>query len=139
MNQLTLNTLVRAMHLAANSDNLRRDWANASGSSNTKQSQAWYDFGWPEQLDFNDYYKMYRRNPIARRVIVAKPEQCWSSAPQVQKGREITDGATWDEFDELADRLSLWKKLKEADTKQRVGRYGAVLIQIAGNQAEADW
>lgn len=127
------------MQLATNSDNLRRDWVNASSSSNTKQSQAWRDFGWPDELEFNDYYKMFRRNPIARRVIVAKPEQCWSKPPQVQKGREIADGATWGEFEELADRISLWKKLKEADIKQRVGRYGAYLIQISGSAIEADW
>jgi uncharacterized protein len=144
MQHLTANQLAKIIANAA-SAGIRQDWANAKGSGNQKQSQAWFDFGWPDQLSFDNFHKMYKRGGIARCVISTPPDVCWKSAPLVYEGKSSDDASKRDRtaferaYDELSDRLSLVRNLHQADTKGRVGYYSALIIQIAGTGDEIAW
>lgn len=141
--QLTANQLAQ---LIVNSGGLRQDWLNAKGTSNTKQDQAWYDFGWPKTLEFDNYYKMFERSGVADCIVTKPPKVCWKSHPFIYEGKTADDAATRDTptpfekaAEELADRLSLFEAMKLADEKGRVGFYSALIIQVAGSGTEIEW
>ena len=143
--QLTVNQLA---HLIANSapQSLRQSWANASLKGNTKQQQAWFDFGWPEQLSFDMLYNMFKRSGIAKCVVTTPPDICWKTHPIIWEGKSAEEAqkrktrtAFENSVDELADRLSIYQLMRQADVKGRIGYYSAFIIQIAGQGEEIDW
>jgi hypothetical protein len=143
--QLTVNQLA---HLIANSapQSLRQSWVNASAKGNTKQQQAWFDFGWPEQLDFYMLNFMFERTGIADCIVTTPPDICWKTHPTIWEGRSAEEAQKRkaktpfeNAADELADRLSIYQLLKQADEKGRIGFYSALIIQVSGQGEEIDW
>jgi hypothetical protein len=124
----------------------RAQMAAMTNQGNTKQSQAWADFGWPDSLTFTDLYGLYRRNALAGAVVSKPVEFCWSQPPMVYEGKDTERSADKPAtafeiaFSDLSDRLSLFKKMRQADLKGRVGFYSAFLIRVAGStEQERDW
>lgn len=84
------------------------------------------DFGYPQNLDFYNYWNMYRRFGIAKNVCELPVSITWMRTPRVE-----SDNAQFiREFERLADALSLWIRLSAVDNRQRVGRYAGLFMRI---------
>lgn len=94
----------------------------------------WFDFGYPDQISFEQYHQMYERNGIAKAGIRKPVNKTWQDRPFLL---EEDDDAPHDETDRekavrLAfKRLQFWQKLQECDWKARVGDYGALIFRFA--------
>lgn len=137
------NNGVRQMMMAVNA--LQRLLPGTS-TGNTMQVNSWEDFGWPDELEFSWLYKMYRRNGIAAAIVEKPVDYCWSNDPAIWEGKETDspENRKPTEFEltvsAIADRLGLFKKLKQADQKGRVGFYSGLLIRVAGTtEDEKNW
>jgi hypothetical protein len=86
------------------------------------------DFGYPLSLDFSNFWNMYRRFGIARRVVELYPDQTWLDDPEVEGGTAF-DAA----LEKLNQNLGLWRRLKGLDTRQRVGRYAGLFMRVRDN------
>jgi hypothetical protein len=117
----------------------------AYGSRDTKHTQAWADYGYKDSLEFNDHYQMYRRFGIAKAGIKTPVNQCWKTSPMILEGRKGEDenrdiDTSFEvEIADIFESKNIWRKLKLADEYQRVGHYGAFVVQIRGTQEQADW
>ncbi len=83
------------------------------------------DFGYPSQLDFFQYWNMYRRFGIAKNVVELPVDTGWMSPPVVSGSAQFDK-----EFAKLIDQLNFWTRMKGLDTRQRVGRYGGVFMRV---------
>tara|TARA_R110000782_G_scaffold153294_1_gene245782 strand:+ start:499 stop:1863 length:1365 start_codon:yes stop_codon:yes gene_type:complete len=113
--------------------------------SDTKHTQAWADYGYKDALEFADYYEMSERFGIAAAALTLPPELCWRTFPKVKEG-SIEDGESrdsdtpWeDSVHDIFKKNKLWRKIKLADEYQRVGNYGAFVVQVRGNEQQAKW
>jgi hypothetical protein len=86
------------------------------------------DYGYPINLSFFNFWNMYRRFGIARRVVELYPDQTWLENPIVEGG-----GSFEKELERLDKRLGLWRRLKGLDTRQRVGRYAGMFMRVRDN------
>jgi hypothetical protein len=118
--------------------------ANASGDSGVRQRLAaaisggydfadtlhniYLDFGYPLSLTFFNFWNMYRRFGIARRVVELYPDQTWLDDPEVEGGDAFNK-----ELEKLNEKLGLWRRLKGLDTRQRVGRYAGMFMRVRDN------
>lgn len=88
------------------------------------RTSIWSVGGYPEQVDFSELWRMYRRNGIAKAVVELIVDECWQSNPVVSGGG--------DEFQKqlsfLISEHDLWAKMRGLDMRQRVGRYGGIII-----------
>lgn len=84
--------------------------------------QIFEDFGYPEQLSFNNFWNMYRRFGVAKTVVNTMPNMCWSSHPMIN--------GLGDDFAQLVDKANLWNRLKGLDKRQRVGAYAGAFIEV---------
>lgn len=84
------------------------------------------DFGYPEQLEFANYWNMYRRFGIAKAIVETYPDLGWMEEPTI----EDTSDRFTRQFEELAERIHLWSRLKGLDIRQRVGRYAGLFIRV---------
>ena len=102
--------------------------------------------GYPQALDFTDYYGAYRRQDLARRIVVAKPDETWRLSPIVLDGIDLKDGrdntpfakavqalARGAELGSLEDKFGMWHVLNRLDRVSGVGRYGVLFLGLRGN------
>lgn len=111
----------------------RHEWAESFQSSDTKHPDSWDSYGYPHELDFYNFYPMYKRNAWAKSVVDRPVDKCWQDNPWIltdktRKGEELNE---WErEFEEFAEKHHLWAKERELDRMQSIGQYGAMLIEV---------
>lgn len=124
--QLAVNSLATEMVRAA----YLQQFAGFGG--NTKRPTLYQEFGYPKEITFNDFYNMYRRNAAAFAVVHRLLDGCWQDLPYIVDGdkrKESTKPTTW----ELATNKLLkkhWSKVKDADRRNMVGHFSALLVQF---------
>lgn len=86
------------------------------------------DFGYPADLDFFNYWNMYRRFGIAKNVVEIYPDLGWMESPMIESNDRVLR-----DIDLLDEKLGLWNRLKGLDTRQRVGRYAGMFMRVRDN------
>lgn len=91
----------------------------------------WYDFGFPDDIIFEQHYTMYRRNSIARAMVCKPVYRVWQDFPWLQEREETHDETPLEKEIRLEfERLQFWSRLKMADERARVGAYGGVIFRF---------
>ena len=106
--------------------------------SDTKRPRAWCEYGFPEDLRFDDYFRLYQRHGVAHGAVHILLDKCWERLPQViqgDEGRADTALTPWErKFNAEARRLRLWQAVKQADRRRLVGHYAGLILQIRDNK-----
>lgn len=93
------------------------------------------DFGYKEQLEFDDLYYMYKRNSAANSLVVKTHAKTWETIPTLRSGADrATEMEPNDEekaIDKHFQKIRFWQKLAMADTRGMVGDYAGVILQVA--------
>lgn len=99
---------------------------------NTKRTKLYEEFGYPDQLTFEHYYRAYERNPVAYAAVHKLLESCWTDKPTIIDGDENKESTETTPWEKAATKLlnKHWAKIKDADRRNLVGRYSALLIQF---------
>lgn len=109
-----------------------------TGGIDDKRPNSWCAYGYPDNLSFSDYYKLFSRVGIAHGAVMRLIEKCWADDPEVIEGDEESraDAPTpWEkQFKRLAKRVKLWERFREADMRRLVGNYSCIIMQIADNK-----
>lgn len=110
----------------------------AGQPGNTKRTKLWDEFGYPEHLNFYDFYRQYRRGSTGFAAVHKLLDSCWIDRPTIIDGDEDKESAETTEWEKAVTKLmkKLWAKIKDADRRNMVGRYSALLIQVRDNR---DW
>jgi hypothetical protein len=135
--------LTPALQLALNSAlseraAIRSRQSLLTGSIDSKRPNAYCSYGYPENLCFADYYKLWEREGVAHGAVMRLNEKCWETEPEVIEGEpeeRATKSTAWEkQFKKLAKRLKLWEKFREADMRRLVGYYSGIILHIADNK-----
>ena len=59
------------------------------GGIDTKRPTAWCEYGFPESLDFDDFFRVFKRTDLAHGAVKQTVEKCWETDPWVIEGDEI--------------------------------------------------
>ncbi|HCD9774190.1 TPA: DUF1073 domain-containing protein, partial [Enterobacter hormaechei] len=123
----------------ASIDRERMRYVNAlfNGTSNTKRKRLYQEFGYPQDLCFDDFYRAYRRNAIAGAAVARMVDGCWEDYPDVYEGDQTKDATQQTPWDKRVNKLlkRCWKQIKGADKRNLVGRYSALLIQVKDSKS----
>ncbi|EKK3986084.1 DUF1073 domain-containing protein [Cronobacter sakazakii] len=107
--------------------------ANPSMGLDAKRSTAWCEYGFKEDLDFHDLYKLYRRGGIANGAVNKLVSNCWKTNPQVIEG-EVSDKSkelsAWEKNNNQVLTHRFWRSFAKADTRRLVGRWAGILLHI---------
>lgn len=87
------------------------------------------DFGYPDQLQFSNFWNMYRRFGVAGAVVDKPPSLSWLTPPIIESSERFQN-----EIEILIKQTKLWNRLKGLDKRQRVGRYAGLFIEVADNK-----
>lgn len=92
--------------------------------------------GYPVELNFEHFLAKYMREDIAARIVDFPPEETWGDGVTIMDGDEsdpLDDTPFAAEFAALSERLRLAHYCERADKMAGVGRYGVMLIGVAGD------
>jgi len=120
----------------------RRNIAAAMGQSfgNVDERDYFQTLGYPEraELGIDNYRAKFERGGIAETIVTAVSGQTWSAPPEVIDDGERDDPDDRSDFEEdvaaLFDEKKMLNYLDRADTLQRIGRYGILLIGFDDGQ-----
>lgn len=110
----------------------------AGMNGNTKRTKLWDEFGYPEKLTFDNFYRQYRRGSTGFAAVHKLLDSCWTDNPTIIDGDEDRESNKTTEWEKSVTKLMKkhWAKIKDADRRNMVGRYSALLIQVRDNR---DW
>ncbi|OCG58720.1 anti-CBASS protein Acb1 family protein [Gilliamella sp. GillExp13] len=135
--KLTDEQLLNSAQMAINSnrDVQRQRLAYASHGlmNNSKRAYIDREFGYPENLTFSDYYKLYKRNSAARGFVERLSDICWIDYPKFIDGdirEQDTKLTAWEKIVTDLFNDKLWASIIEADKRGIVGRYAGLIIQL---------
>lgn len=111
-----------------------------SGSGlDSKRSTAWATYGYPDNIEIENYRKAYERSGVAFGAIHKLLAQCWQECPRIYEGAGLEsddsrDQTPWEK--EVAalftdPRLMVLQRLVDFDRRNLVGRYAALIFQVA--------
>ncbi len=130
------NSLVMAVNNLA-AEMRRNDYVRSLSApgSNTKRPNLYQEFGYPQQINFKDFYGVYRRNAAAFAVVHRLLDGCWQDFPFIVDGDEAQKSKDATSWEKQVNKLlkKHWSKVKDADRRNMVGRYSALLIQVKDN------
>lgn len=94
------------------------------------------DFGFPDVLNFDAAFQMYRRNGIARAAVDKTAAKTWQTLPYLQEfqrdaGDEVPETVLEQAIRTRFDDLRVWQALKDCDRRFLVGRYSGLILRIA--------
>lgn len=120
------------MNIIANaydrSQAILRQWFPSAFGGNTKHDY-YRDFGWPEQLSFDDFYRAYTRSGMAASAVDKTISKTWETMPVMWESEKPSESRLEAEVRQHFDRYGIWRGLIAADRRSLVGRYaGAILV-----------
>lgn len=87
--------------------------------------------GYPDEITIDDYYRMWKRNGVARKVTAIHAEETWKQEPDVYEDEdpdvETPFEAAWNLLNKQKEILSV---LALADVLSGIGRFGVILLGI---------
>lgn len=103
-----------------------------------KRNAAWCEYGFKEELTFDDLYKLYRRGGIAHGAVEKIAGKCWQTNPEIIEGDasdETRQETAWEKKTKQVFTNRLWRSFFDADRRRLVGRYAGILLHIRDNKA----
>ena len=103
-----------------------------------KRPHAWFEYGWPTEVDHNMLYWLYRRTGLGHGAVNKLYGECWSTDPWIIQGEEKEESTAetpWEKSikEELTARV--WAAFAEADKRRLACRYSALMLHINDGKA----
>ncbi len=128
--QMAVNHMVNDLRIAR----ARMGMINPGMGLDQKRSAAWCEYGFKDDLDFQDFYNLYKRHGVGHGAVRKIIKTCWKSAPQIIEGDEqdrAEDVTPWEtRLKPILRRGRFWRAFAEADKRRLVGRYAGLLLRI---------
>lgn len=98
-----------------------------------KRGSAWCEYGFPNDLGFQEFYDLYRRGGLAHGAVNKLIGNCWKTLPWIIQGDDQDNAeneTTWERKTKAVITPRMWRRVKEADRRRLVGRYAGLLIRV---------
>ncbi|SMC97030.1 phage portal protein [Novosphingobium sp. B1] len=111
---------------------LQRAFPWAYGA-NSKHDYA-ADYGWPEELDFRHFHRMYSRSGLAAAAVDKTVAKTWQTMPALWESDEPTESEMEQTIRKHFARRKIWRALMDADRRSMVGCYAGAIILLRDGQ-----
>ena len=104
-------------------------------SMDGKRPDAWEVFGYSENVTFDMLMMAYKRHPAARGAVHRILDKCWQESPRIKSPSSDEETPQETKLAKEFSRLGLWRKLKDFDRRNLVGRYAGLIYKVADGLA----
>jgi hypothetical protein len=97
--------------------------------ANTKHDYS-KDYGWPDTLGFDQFYRMYSRSGIAAAAIDKTIAKTWQTMPTLWETEKPAESEAEAQIRKHFNKRKIWRTLMDADRRSMVGRYAGAIILL---------
>lgn len=111
----------------------REAMRGGGGAIDAKRSNAWAEYGFPDDITADMLYNLYRRNGLAHGAVSKVVGTCWETEPWIIEGDKYDEKrppTDWEKSAQLALPKNLWQRVEEADKRATVCRSSALVLRI---------
>lgn len=94
----------------------------------------WADYGWPEDLSFDHFHRLYSRSGIAKAAVNKTIDKTWETMPALWESEKPGDTPDEKVIFEHFDKKNIWRGLMNADRRSMVGAYAGAIILLRDGQ-----
>lgn len=88
--------------------------------------------GYPAEVSLEQYWRLYKRDGICKRVVHCLPEESWRTSPDVFEDEDVEVTTEFEQaWQDLVKSRALWHYLERIDRLSGVGRYGVLLLGLS--------
>lgn len=88
--------------------------------------------GYPTELTIDHYWKMWKREGIARRIISIYPEETWAMTPEIYDTESVAEETPFEAaWKALNERFHVLSKLESLDILSGIGQFGVMLLGLS--------
>lgn len=129
---LALNALTAIMNQQRRLSFANQGYGGSDPFADMKHTKAWFDYGYPADIDFYMHWNMFMRNGLAHAGIMVPLSLTWLDKPRVREGEDDEHKPTaWEkDFAKFAKRVKLFKVMRQVDMMQMVGKFSALFFRI---------
>lgn len=109
-------------------DRLQRMFPFAYGL-NTKHSYA-KDYGWPEELSFDQFYRLYSRSGLAAAAVDKTIGKTWQTMPALWESEKPAESKAEEAIRKHFAKRKIWRSLMDADRRSMVGEYAGAIVLL---------
>ena len=101
------------------------------GALDNKRPRAWDQYGYPLEVTFAALLQAYERGGPAHGAVHKLLDKCWQELPRI-KQPEADEETEWEKRTaKVFKDAGIWRKLRDLDRRNMVGRYAAVIYRMA--------
>ncbi|WP_293875537.1 MULTISPECIES: phage portal protein [unclassified Sphingomonas] len=95
------------------------------------------DYGWPDQLTFEHFYRMYSRSGLAAAGVDKTIAKTWQTMPTLWESEKPAESTAEGDIRKHFTRKKIWRALMDCDRRSMVGCYaGAIILVRDGKKLE---
>ncbi len=88
------------------------------------------DYGWPEELSFQHFYRLYTRSGLAAAAVDKTIAKTWQTMPALWESDKPGDSAAEKAIAKHFAKKKIWRGLMDADRRSMVGNFAAAIILL---------
>lgn len=101
------------------------------GALDNKRPRAWEQYGYPEEVTFTALLKAYERGGPAQGAVHRILDACWQERPRIKQPGADEETQWEKKVGSLFKAVGAWRKLRDFDRRNMVGRYAALVYRVA--------
>jgi hypothetical protein len=106
----------------------RQKWLIRLGQAYNGSRDIYEALGYPEEIKYEDYYSLFRRQDIANAIITRPVQKTWSGKLELMENKELDKTEFEQAWIDLEKRLKLKSKLIRLDKLSGIGRFAILLL-----------
>lgn len=96
------------------------------------------DYGWPEQLQFENFYRLYSRSGLAAAAVDKTIGKTWATMPALWESEEPAESKAEADIRKHFTKRKIWRAFMDADRRSMVGEYAGAIILLRDGKPLAE-
>jgi uncharacterized protein len=106
----------------------------SGGALDAKRPTAWISYGYPTDVTFERLKTAYERGGPAQGAVHRILDKCWQERPRIKRPETDEPGDWENKVGKTLGVIQGWKKLRDFDRRNMVGRFSALIYRVADSK-----